>query len=72
MTSGFNPEFASSNMELSFLKTKEIYNLIGDNFSFQNNRIKKCTCWKTMGFLKNQRDLFHLNSTCIQSEYIKP
>jgi len=21
-----------------------------DNFSFQNYGIKKCTCWKTMGF----------------------
>jgi len=25
MNSGFNPEFASSNMEPSFMKTKEIY-----------------------------------------------
>jgi len=25
-----------------------------DNFSFQNNGIKKCTCWKTMGFLGTQ------------------
>jgi len=24
---------------------------ISDNFSFQNNGIKKCTCWKTMFFL---------------------
>ena len=24
-----------------------------DNFSFQNNGIKKCTCWKTMRFLEN-------------------
>ena len=24
-----------------------------DNFSFQNNGIKKCTCWKTMVFLEN-------------------
>jgi len=25
-----------------------------DNFSFQNNGIKKCTCWKTMGFMGKQ------------------
>ena len=25
-----------------------------DNFSFQTNGIKKCTCWKTMGFLGKQ------------------
>jgi len=25
-----------------------------DNFSFQKNGIKKCTCWKTMGFLEKQ------------------
>jgi len=27
---------------------------ISDNFSSQNNGIKKCTCWKTMGFLGKQ------------------
>ena len=27
---------------------------ISDNFSFQNNGIKKCTCWKTMGFSGKQ------------------
>ena len=26
---------------------------VSDNFSFQNNGIKKCTCWKTMGFWEN-------------------
>jgi len=25
-----------------------------DNFSFQNNGIKKCTCWKKMGFMGKQ------------------
>jgi len=28
--------------------------MCSDNFSFQNNGIKKCTCWKTMGFLGKQ------------------
>ena len=28
--------------------------MTSDNFSFQNNGIKKCTCWKTMGFLRKQ------------------
>ena len=27
---------------------------VSDNFSFQNNGIKKCTCWKTMGFWGKQ------------------
>jgi len=27
---------------------------LSDNFSFQNNGIKKCTCWKTMGFMGKQ------------------
>ena len=30
------------------------YNIVNDNFSFQNNGIKKCTCWKTMGFMGKQ------------------
>ena len=25
-----------------------------DNFSFQNNGVKKCTCWKTMGYFGKQ------------------
>jgi len=36
---------------------KRIYIYIprnSDNFSFQNNGIKKCTCWKTMGFFGKQ------------------
>jgi len=28
-----------------------MYYVVSDNFSFQNNGIKKYTCWKTMGFL---------------------
>ena len=34
-----------------------------DNFSFQNNGIKKCTCWKTMGFWENNGfSVFHVKS----------
>ena len=29
-----------------------------DNFSFQNNGIKKCTCWKTMGFFMENNGFF--------------
>ena len=29
-----------------------ILHVFSDNFSFQNNGIKKCTCWKTMLFGK--------------------
>jgi len=28
--------------------------IASDNFSCQNNGIKKCTCWKTMGFWGKQ------------------
>ena len=31
-----------------------INHLSSDNFSFQKNGIKRGTCWKTIGFLKNQ------------------
>ena len=30
------------------MKSRNI--ICSDNFSFQNNGIKKCTCWKTFGF----------------------
>jgi len=46
------------------------YVTTSDNFSFQNNGIKKCTCWKTMGFFKQcfwhdfTHDLFWLH--CIK------
>jgi len=29
-----------------------------DNFSFQNNGIKKCTCWKTMRFFFKNNAFF--------------
>jgi len=32
----------------------KMWHKISDNFSFQNNGIKKCTCWKTMGFFGKQ------------------
>ena len=31
---------------------------ITDNFSFHNNGIKKCTCWKTVGFFGKQWGFF--------------
>jgi len=36
-----------------------------DNFSFQNNGIKKCTCWKTMGFLRKQWGFFWGGELCV-------
>ena len=35
------------------MKIAKIIIYISDNFLFQNNGIRKCTCWKTMGFLEN-------------------
>ena len=36
---------------------------VSDNFSFQNNGIKKCTCWKTMVFFGKQW-VFEVNNVC--------
>jgi len=33
---------------------EQVNSAVSDNFSFQNNGIKKCTCWKTMGFWGKQ------------------
>jgi len=47
--------------------------LVSDNFSFQNNGIKKCTCWKTMGFYGNQwvfkSNVFDITSHMIYFDY---
>ena len=44
------------------------YDLHSDNFSFQNNGIKKCTCWKTMGFRENNgffgKTMFFFKKQC--------
>jgi len=37
-----------------------------DNFSFQNNGIKKCTCWKTMVLSSNY---FNTTSHMIYFDY---
>ena len=43
--------------------------VLSDNFLFQNNGIKKCTCWKTMSFLGKQcfffeKQWFFLKKQC--------
>ena len=45
------------------LKKPKTYLPTSDNFSFQNNGIKKCTCWKTMGFL-GKKWVFGVNNVC--------
>ena len=38
-----------------------------DNFSFQNYGIKKCTCWKTMGFSGKQWVFWENNVVFLKS-----
>ena len=45
---GYELFFKYQKQFLLYMKSNASNN---DNFSFQNNGIKKCTCWKTMGFL---------------------
>jgi len=40
---------------------KSSIHVASDNFSFQNNGIKECTCWKTMGFWGKQCFSFKSN-----------